>query len=277
MADDERHEMRDDRDERDRDDRDSYRRSVSPDRYDRRSPSPRRNGADEPQEFPKEDDEEAKNEGTNLFVTGLSRSVTEEELEEMFAKHGAVDKVQVMVDPHTRDSRGFGFVNMSDTSSASNAIAEINGRELGGKVISVEYAKRKRPRTPTPGKYFGPPKPRRRFAPRYDDRYQDRYGSRPRYDDRYDDSYRRPYRYDDQRDSRDRYYRDRGYSSRYDDRGDRYGPPPPPPRDYRDRERYDRSSRDERDRPPPPRDYRDEGRPPYRESRGYSERDDYRA
>lgn len=215
--------------------------------------------------------------------------MTEAELEELFAQYGAVDKCQIMTDPHTRESRGFGFVNMVDVTGADSAMASLNGTSIAGRTLSLEKAKRKRPRTPTPGKYFGPPKARRGGRPRYDDRYRDSrrdYGRR--YDDRprYDDPYRRP-RYDDRGDYRDRYYRgrddrdraDRYGAPRYDDR-DRY-----PPRDYGDRyeRRYSREDRPSiRDREP-----RDDGRDRYRDDRdryaaplpptdGYREREDYR-
>lgn len=213
-----------------------------------------------------QEDADAKNEGTNLFVTGLAKEVTEAQLSELFAKFGAVDKCQIMVDPHTRESRGFGFVNMFDVTGADAAIASLNNTSVSGRTLSIEKARRKRPRTPTPGRYFGPPKARRGgFRPRYDDRYPRRdYGRR--YDDRprYDDPYRRS-RYDD----RDRYYRGRG---------DRYPPPPPPPR-YDERERYppreyrDRYDRGYRDEPPRDDRYREERYPP---SDGYREREDYR-
>jgi RNA recognition motif-containing protein len=272
--------------------RDDYRRSVSPDRYDRRSMSPRRdddyrdepsNGNGEPRDDRKEeDDEEDRNEGTNLFVTGLSRAVSEQQLREMFEKYGEVEKCQIMVDPHSRESRGFGFVNMTDVSAAETASRELTGLDVSGRTLSVEKARRKRPRTPTPGKYFGPPKARRGgrggYPPRFDDRYPrgggDRYYGRPpsssRFDDRRYDEYRRPSRYDD-RDSRDRFYRDRGGYGRYDDR-ERY----PPSREYRDR--YERPA--PRDIPPPP-GPRDD-RPPYRDDRyvapppGDYGREDYR-
>lgn len=184
-----------------------------------------------------------------------------------------------MVDPHSRESRGFAFVDMQNVTAADEAISNLNGTTVSGRALSVEKAKRNRPRTPTPGKYFGPPKVRRGRS-RYDDRYHDRRDFRggSRYDrgGRYDDPYRLPPRYDD----RDRFDRYRGdfRGSRYDDRGryeSRY-----PPRDYRDR--YDRSDRGDRgdrrysrdDRMPPredrapPRDDRDRyaGPPPASES-----------
>lgn len=186
-----------------------------------------------------------------------------------------------MMDPHSQESRGFGFVNFCDVAAADEAVASLTNYNFAGRVLSVEKARRKRPRTPTPGRYFGPPKSRR-GRPNFDYRYRDRREYRgSRYDDRrYDDPYRRgPPRYDD----RDRYYQDRmdrGDRGRYrfDDR-ERYLPP----RDYRDRYDEPRYSRD--DRMPPPRDMRDErfyrddrdrytGPPPATDS--YRDRDDYR-
>lgn len=63
-----------------------------------------------------------------------------------------------MFDPHTRESRGFGFIRMADPDEAERAITGISGSEVDGRVVTVEKAKRSRPRTPTPGRYYGPPK-----------------------------------------------------------------------------------------------------------------------
>jgi transformer-2 protein len=63
-----------------------------------------------------------------------------------------------MFDPHTRESRGFGFIRMQNSDDAERAIAGISGSEVDGRVVTVEKAKRSRPRTPTPGRYYGPPK-----------------------------------------------------------------------------------------------------------------------
>lgn len=89
-----------------------------------------------------------------------------------------VKKASVMYDPHTRESRGFGFVTMESAEEADAAITALNGTELMGKIINVEKvtlfftflfcylqahkindkARRVRARTPTPGRYQGPPK-----------------------------------------------------------------------------------------------------------------------
>jgi len=63
-----------------------------------------------------------------------------------------------MRDPHTKESRGFGFVKMVTSEHADNARDALNGEMLEGRSLSIEKARRARPRTPTPGKYFGPPK-----------------------------------------------------------------------------------------------------------------------
>ncbi|CAO3628079.1 unnamed protein product [Cunninghamella blakesleeana] len=172
-------------------------------------------------------DEEA-NSGDNLFVTGLSSKTNGARLEELFAKHGVVHKAEVMYDPHTRESRGFGFIRMANGDDANCAMDAIHGTEIDGRVVTVEKAKRSRPRTPTPGRYHGPPK-------RHFDRYVSRYDRPPRYDSRYERAprYDRPYdRYMDRYDgghSYDRYERHYRRDERYDrppryDRAPRYDP-----------------------------------------------------
>ncbi|KAF8225158.1 RNA-binding domain-containing protein [Tricholoma matsutake] len=177
--------------------------------------------------------ERGANPGNNLHVSGLSHKVDTRELEATFAKIGRVKKASVMYDPHTRDSRGFGFVTMQTAEEADAVITALNGTEFMGKVMNVEKARRGRARTPTPGRYYGPPK-RNDFERPYD--------PRP-YDSRYSRDYDRRGgggRYDDYRGGgRDRDY-DRGGYRDYDrgdrdrDRGDRYGA-----RDSREYERRD--------------------------------------
>ena len=101
---------------------------------------------------------EARNTGTNLFVTGIHPRLTEDDVTRLFSKYGEVEKCQIMVDPHTKESRGFGFVKMATLEQADAAKDGLQGEEFEGRVLSIEKARRNRPRTPTPGKYFGPPK-----------------------------------------------------------------------------------------------------------------------
>jgi len=146
---------------------------------------------------------EDNNPGSNLFVTGLAQKVKEEDLRELFAKYGEVQHASIMKDPHSGDSRGFGFVKFALTEHAEAAIEALHGMDLEGRNMSVEKARRGRPRTPTPGKYHGPPK-------------KDDYGFGRRRDDRFGDRGSGGRRRDD--------YRGGGYGggSRYGG-GDRYG------------------------------------------------------
>ncbi|KAF7362756.1 putative RNA-binding protein C25G10.01 [Mycena venus] len=115
------------------------------------------------------------NPGNNLHVSGLSHKIDTRDLEAAFAKIGRVKKASVMYDPHTRESRGFGFVTMETPEEAEAAVAALNGTDMGGKTVNVEKARRGRARTPTPGRYYGPPKRgdnERPYDPRpYDSRY----------------------------------------------------------------------------------------------------------
>ena len=63
-----------------------------------------------------------------------------------------------MKDPHSGESRGFGFVKMVTSEQAEAAIEGLRGEVIEGRTLNIEKARRARPRTPTPGKYFGPPK-----------------------------------------------------------------------------------------------------------------------
>jgi len=137
--------------------------------------------------------ERGHNPGNNLHVSGLSHKVDTRDLEAVFAKIGRVKKASVMYDPHTRESRGFGFVTMETGEEADAAITALNATDLMGKTMNVEKARRGRARTPTPGRYYGPPKRsdfERPYDPRpYDSRYSRDYddrgrgGGRGRYDD----------------------------------------------------------------------------------------------
>ncbi|KAJ8492914.1 hypothetical protein OPV22_014635 [Ensete ventricosum] len=95
------------------------------------------------------------NPGNNLYVTGLSTRVSSSDLEKYFSKEGKVSECHVIVDPRTRESRGFGFVTMETVEGAERCVKYLNRSVLEGRLITVEKAKRKRGRTPTPGRYRG--------------------------------------------------------------------------------------------------------------------------
>lgn len=78
---------------------------------------------------------------TKLFVGSLPWSINDEELKETFEKHGTVVSAKVVTDRDTRRSRGFGFVEMENSSDANNAIKALNNSELNGRNIVVNEAK----------------------------------------------------------------------------------------------------------------------------------------
>ncbi|PSS16870.1 hypothetical protein M430DRAFT_249662 [Amorphotheca resinae ATCC 22711] len=138
------------------------RRNESP-RGPRRSASPNGNGHPDSRgprtdRGPPPQDDGAVNPGSNLFVTGIHPRLSEQEVTRLFEKYGDVEKCQIMLDPHTKESRGFGFVKMVTAEQADAAKEGLQGEVIEGRTLSIEKARRSRPRTPTPGKYFGPPK-----------------------------------------------------------------------------------------------------------------------
>ncbi len=76
-----------------------------------------------------------------LYVGGLPYSITDQQLEELFAAHGTVESAKVITDKFTDRSRGFGFVEMSSQQEAEAAIAALNGTELEGRTLTVNIAK----------------------------------------------------------------------------------------------------------------------------------------
>ena len=82
-----------------------------------------------------------------LFVGNLSFSTTENDLQDAFAAHGTVIEANLMMDRATGRPRGFAFVTMSTAEEAQKAIDALNGKELGGRPLTVNIA---RPREERP-------------------------------------------------------------------------------------------------------------------------------
>ncbi len=82
----------------------------------------------------------------NIFVGNLSFSVTDRELRQLFEAYGAVDKVSIITDRETGRARGFGFVEMPDSTAAKAAIAGLQGKEVSGRALNVNEAKPREPR-----------------------------------------------------------------------------------------------------------------------------------
>src|SRR6516165_10166380 len=79
----------------------------------------------------------------NIFVGNLSFGATESAIRALFERHGAVDRVNLVTDRDTGRSRGFAFVEMSDSAQADQAIAALNGAELDGRALNVNEARPK--------------------------------------------------------------------------------------------------------------------------------------
>jgi len=78
-----------------------------------------------------------------LYVGNLPFSATEDELRELFGRHGSIDSVKVITDRETGRPRGFAFVEMSEPSAASDAIRGLDGIQLGGRALKVNEAQDK--------------------------------------------------------------------------------------------------------------------------------------
>jgi cold-inducible RNA-binding protein len=104
----------------------------------------------------------------NIFVGNLDFGATEASVRSLFEPYGAVERVNVVTDRDTGRSRGFAFVEMTDSAEADRAIAGLNGSDLGGRALNVNEA---RPKTQGgggggAGRGFGGA-PRQRREPRW--------------------------------------------------------------------------------------------------------------
>jgi cold-inducible RNA-binding protein len=88
-----------------------------------------------------------------LYVGNLSYSTGESDLRELFAAYGAVESVAVITDRDSGRSKGFGFVEFGNDSEGNAAIAGLNGKEVGGRALTVSQA---RPKTEGGGGGRGP-------------------------------------------------------------------------------------------------------------------------
>jgi RNA recognition motif-containing protein len=75
-----------------------------------------------------------------IYVGNLSFRTTEEELAALFEQVGSVESVSIITDRETGRSKGFGFVSMNDD-DAEKAIAALNGKDFGGRALTVNEAR----------------------------------------------------------------------------------------------------------------------------------------
>ncbi|HEX8128976.1 MAG TPA: RNA-binding protein [Pyrinomonadaceae bacterium] len=81
--------------------------------------------------------------GTKLYVGNLSFRTTGDELRDLFSQAGEVESASVIEDRETGRSRGFGFVEMVTPEGAAAAIEQFNGKDLGGRNLTVNEARPK--------------------------------------------------------------------------------------------------------------------------------------
>jgi len=81
---------------------------------------------------------------TNIYVGNLTYGTDNADLEQLFSPYGEVAGAQVIKDRETGRSRGFGFVEMGSSEAAQKAIAELDGKDVNGRQLTVNLAKPRR-------------------------------------------------------------------------------------------------------------------------------------
>ena len=82
----------------------------------------------------------------NIYVGNLPQNVQEEDLNTLFSKHGKVESVKIIQDMYTKESKGFGFIEMLEKEEAQKALDALNTFELKGNKLVVNEARPKKPR-----------------------------------------------------------------------------------------------------------------------------------
>ena len=90
-----------------------------------------------------------------LYVGNLAFQTSSNELQELFAQAGTVESANVVEDRDTGRSRGFGFVEMSSKEEGQAAIQQLNGKEVGGRALTVNEAKPREDRGGSDGSRAG--------------------------------------------------------------------------------------------------------------------------
>ena len=89
-----------------------------------------------------------------IFVGNLAYSVTQQNLIDAFAQYGKVTDVNIVMDRYSGQSKGFGFIEMSNNSEADTAMKALNGKPFMGKLIKVNQAQNKPSDRPKRGRSF---------------------------------------------------------------------------------------------------------------------------
>jgi len=84
--------------------------------------------------------------GRKVYIGNLSQEVDERTLRAAFSEHGTVEGVNIVMCGQTKQSMGYGFVEMGSPSDAAKVTCALDGTEIGGKVVKVEEARPQRTR-----------------------------------------------------------------------------------------------------------------------------------
>lgn len=79
----------------------------------------------------------------DIYVGNLPYDVTDNDLQQLFAKYGSVESARVVMDRDTGRAKGFGFVEMKDSAEAAKAIAATNGLDMNGRALRVNESQPK--------------------------------------------------------------------------------------------------------------------------------------
>jgi RNA recognition motif-containing protein len=79
--------------------------------------------------------------GRKLYVGNLTYQTSASDLEQLFGQYGTVQSAQVIADRDTGQSKGFAFVEMGSDQEAQAAIAALNGKDVGGRALTVNEAR----------------------------------------------------------------------------------------------------------------------------------------
>ena len=77
----------------------------------------------------------------NIYIGNLPYQTSEDDLRDLFAAHGEVSSVNIIVDRDSGRSKGFGFVEMPDKAQAESAINAINQSDVNGRSVRVNEAR----------------------------------------------------------------------------------------------------------------------------------------
>jgi RNA recognition motif-containing protein len=80
----------------------------------------------------------------NIYVGNLPYTTTDEDLRAAFAPYGSVTSARVVFDRETGRSRGFGFVEMANSSEALAAIEALNQTDMQGRQLRINEARARR-------------------------------------------------------------------------------------------------------------------------------------